>query len=130
MVSFETIEHIDDHDVVLARFFDILRPGGRLIISSPNRLITSPKARNQAESGGGFHVREFTIDELRKALVAVGFEVADSAIYGQRQQPHLPVALLRRLYDIIFKPKKRANPRVEPVTMLMPRYCVIVAEKN
>lgn len=130
VVSFETIEHIDDHRGALARFFDLLQPGGRLIISSPNRLITSPKARTQAESGGGFHVKEFTIDELREALMAAGFVVADLAIYGQRQQPYLPAAFLRKIYDILFKPKKRANPQVEPVTTRMPRYCVIVAEKS
>lgn len=129
VVSFETIEHIDDHRGALAKFFDILQPGGRLIISSPNRLITSPKAKNQAESGGGFHVMEFTIEELRKELECAGFEVGDE-VYGQRQQVYLPTAFLRKLYDIVCKPKKRANPLVDRVTTRMPRYFVIVAEKR
>ena len=130
VVSFETIEHLENHSAALTIIFDLLKFDGQLIISSPNRLITTPKARNQVESGCGFHIKEFTIPELRKDLESVGFRVNDGAIYGQRQQPYLKTAFLRKVYDILYKPKKRASPRVVPVTTKMPRYFVIVARKR
>lgn len=36
VVSFETIEHVEDPDRLVAEFERILRPGGQLLISSPN----------------------------------------------------------------------------------------------
>ena len=46
IVSFETIEHVDDYNKALANLSRLLCENGRLIISSPNRCITSPKARS------------------------------------------------------------------------------------
>jgi 2-polyprenyl-3-methyl-5-hydroxy-6-metoxy-1,4-benzoquinol methylase len=36
VVSFETLEHLDDGNGLLAEFVRLLRPGGRLLISTPN----------------------------------------------------------------------------------------------
>lgn len=37
IVSFETIEHIQEHEVLLKEFHRVLRPTGTIIVSSPDR---------------------------------------------------------------------------------------------
>jgi SAM-dependent methyltransferase len=130
IVSFETIEHVDDYGKALANIFRLLSDSGRLIISSPNRSITSPKARTMDDKPRNIHhVREFTIDELKSALTAHGFAVKQGNIFGQRQQPYFDSGTLNRLYTLLFKPKRRTDPSVTPVRHRAPRYIVIVAEK-
>lgn len=54
VVSFETIEHHDDHDKMLAEIKRVLKPDGMVIASSPDKAIYSekPNYRNP------FHVKE------------------------------------------------------------------------
>ncbi|GAC1342401.1 MAG: hypothetical protein NVSMB18_16340 [Acetobacteraceae bacterium] len=56
VVSFETIEHFYEHDQFIAEIKRVLRPGGRLIISSPDRDIYSPPG----SPANPYHVRELT----------------------------------------------------------------------
>lgn len=130
IVSFETIEHVDDYNKALANLFRLLCDNGRLIISSPNRRITSPRARSMDDKPRNtHHVREFTVEELKSALIAHGFEVKGRNIFGQRQQPFFKLAIMNRLYTLLFKPKRRTDPTVTPIQDLAPRYFVIVADK-
>jgi SAM-dependent methyltransferase len=129
IVSFETIEHVDDYHAALRNLARLLRPGGHLIVSSPNRPLTSPHARTLHDKpGNSYHVHEFTIDELTAALVQHGFSVPPGSVYGQRQQPVFAFAPLNHLYRALFKPKRRADPAVTAVERLAPRYMVIVAQ--
>src|ERR1035437_3295480 len=60
VVSFETIEHLDEQSKMLAEIRRVLRPDGVLIISSPNRPIYSDIGRYRNE----FHVKELDFNEL------------------------------------------------------------------
>jgi SAM-dependent methyltransferase len=62
VVCFEVLEHLDDPEVALNRLAAVLRPGGVLAVSSPNRDVYPP--------GNPFHLHEFTPDELATALAA------------------------------------------------------------
>lgn len=73
VVSFETIEHVDNPSRALGEFHRVLRPGGVLVVSSPNRA-TYPK-------GNPFHRHEFSVEELRAELGRLFKHVA---LYGQR----------------------------------------------
>ena len=60
VVSFETIEHVLDYRLFLTEIQRVLRRGGLLIISTPNKL-TFPE-------GNPYHTKEFTFTELKEAL--------------------------------------------------------------
>jgi len=63
VVSMETIEHLDDAGRFLDEAARVLRPGGQLLLSTPNALVTNPDGGKPTNP---FHVREFTPDELRR----------------------------------------------------------------
>ena len=85
VVSFETIEHFFEHDEFIAEVRRVLRPGGRFIVSSPERDVYSPAG----SAPNPHHVRELTRAEfdilLRNAFPHV-------ALYAQR--PMLGSALV------------------------------------
>jgi SAM-dependent methyltransferase len=60
VVCFEVIEHVHGHVQVLDELRRVLRPGGALLISSPNRDVYAP--------GNPHHVHEFLPDELHEEL--------------------------------------------------------------
>ncbi|MDB5415462.1 MAG: hypothetical protein JWR10_3797 [Rubritepida sp.] len=68
VVSFETIEHIAEHEEFLAEIRRVLRPGGIAIISTPDRPIYSPPG----SPPNPFHVRELTQAEFTE-LMQAGF---------------------------------------------------------
>lgn len=130
IVSFETIEHVDDYKSALSNLYNLLNDGGNLIISTPNRPVTSPYARTLSDKPRNpYHVREFAVSEIVSALRGVGFEVSSHNIYGQRQQYVFKNRIINRIYKRIFKPDVRNSPKVELLTK-EPRFIVIVATKS
>lgn len=129
IVSFETIEHVDDYQRALDNLSSLLADDGLLIISTPNRLITSPQARSLNDPPQNhFHRQEFTRDEFRAALDTSGFTIQSE--YGQRQQRHFRQRVMRGLYKRLFKPDHRTSPEVQPIRPhLMPRYMIFLAQK-
>ena len=77
VVSFETIEHHVEHEAMMIEIKRVLRPGGLLVISSPDRLIYSDRPNTQ----NSFHVKELYRDEF-EALLGAHFE--RFRIHGQR----------------------------------------------
>jgi ubiquinone/menaquinone biosynthesis C-methylase UbiE len=66
VVSFETIEHLHDHDQprMLAEFARVLVPGGMVVISSPNKRLYSDERSYVNE----FHLHELYRDDLARLL--------------------------------------------------------------
>ena len=77
ITSFETIEHLAEHELMIREMARVLRPHGQLVISSPNKLVYSD-ARGYSNP---FHVRELYFHEFRDLLRGLFPEVH---IYGQR----------------------------------------------
>lgn len=77
IVSFETIEHHVQHEEMMSEFRRVLRPGGVLFISSPDKLRYAdlPGHRNP------YHVKELYADEFESLLRRYFREVR---MFGQR----------------------------------------------
>ncbi len=77
VVSFETIEHLAEHDKMLDEIKRVLKKDGILIISSPNRKTYTDDPGHKNE----YHVKELYLHEFSDPLVS-RFEHVD--ILGQR----------------------------------------------
>ena len=76
VVSSQVVEHLWDQDRFVAECARVLRPGGRLVVTTPNRLTFPP--------GNVFHSRELDATELT-ALVGRHLEVR--SVLGLRPGP-------------------------------------------
>ncbi|RMI35422.1 class I SAM-dependent methyltransferase [Nocardia stercoris] len=72
VVNFQVIEHLWDQAQFLRECLRVLRPGGELLISTPNRITFSPGRDTPLNP---FHTRELNADEMRELLVEAGFRV-------------------------------------------------------
>ena len=77
VVSFETIEHHDEHEAMMREIKRVLRPGGVVVISSPDKLEYSDKSNYS----NPYHIKELYRDEFKK-LLSLYFK--NHSIYGQR----------------------------------------------
>lgn len=67
-VSFETLEHVEADESMLAEAARVLGPGGRLLCSTPNREVMNPGKSIDDGSFNPHHVREYSADEFRALL--------------------------------------------------------------
>ncbi|HET9944598.1 MAG TPA: class I SAM-dependent methyltransferase [Actinomycetes bacterium] len=81
VVSAQTVEHLWDQDAFVAGCARVLRPGGRLLLTTPNRRTFPP--------GNPFHSRELDATELAD-LVATHLEV--DVVEGLHHGPRLRAA--------------------------------------
>jgi SAM-dependent methyltransferase len=83
VVSFETVEHIADDFEFIREINRVLRPGGTLLMSTPNKDISAPGGvpLNQ------WHIREYTLDSLSALLRGAALEVCD--VYVQSFPPKI-----------------------------------------
>jgi SAM-dependent methyltransferase len=72
VVNFQVIEHLWDQGQFVAECFRVLRPGGALLISTPNRITFSPGRDTPINP---FHTRELNAAELMELLTTAGFAV-------------------------------------------------------
>ncbi|WP_086819206.1 bifunctional 2-polyprenyl-6-hydroxyphenol methylase/3-demethylubiquinol 3-O-methyltransferase UbiG [Allokutzneria sp. NRRL B-24872] len=70
VVNFQVIEHLWDQPGFLRECLRVLRPGGRLLISTPNRITFSPGRDTPLNP---FHTRELAPSELDSLLTEAGF---------------------------------------------------------
>jgi SAM-dependent methyltransferase len=108
IVSLETIEHIRDQMSFLDNIKCSLKQGGKLILSTPNKIITSPFLPKPLNP---YHVNEFHLGTLLNILRKNGFKV--DYIYGGKRVRRLE--LLRGVFGSLLKfllSKFSLNPRM------------------
>lgn len=72
VANFQVIEHLWDQGAFLAECLRVLRPGGRLLVTTPNRHTFTPDGDTPLNP---FHTRELAADELDSLLREAGFTV-------------------------------------------------------
>lgn len=85
VVTLQVIEHVWNHGEFVRECRRVLRPGGLLLVTTPNRLTFSP---GLDEPVNPFHIKEFTAAELVELLTSNGLrtEQASGLHAGERIQ--------------------------------------------
>jgi SAM-dependent methyltransferase len=123
-VSFETIEHIEGQAAFLDELARVLKPGGVLILSCPNKLEYSDKRGFVNE----FHVKELYREEL---ATLVGARFPESEWYGQRPSFFSVIApesgrdAAAQVVEVTEASPVEATPRLEN-----PLYFLLVASRS
>jgi SAM-dependent methyltransferase len=68
ITSLQVIEHLWTPGEFLAECARVLRPGGLLAVSTPNRLTFSPGLPRGAKPANPYHIREFDVAELTELI--------------------------------------------------------------
>lgn len=133
VITFQVIEHIKRDDIFVREIHRVLKPGGKLIVTTPNKKMSL--TRNP------WHVREYTVHELEALLLTCFTSVQKSGVFGNDSimeyyrknkaaveritrfdifdlQHRLPRRLLQLPYDILnrLNRKKLLNSNTTLVT--------------
>lgn len=96
--SIQVIEHIEDVELHLSEVVRVLRPGGRFVVATPNRLTYSPSGLHNT-----FHVREYDAGELHDLLASHFREVEITGLHAG-----LDLALRPEVRDYEFSARIKA----------------------
>lgn len=86
VVSVETLEHVADPGTFLDELRRVMRPGGLLVLTTPNARYTKPV---NGVPTNPYHLREYRREEL---LDLIGDRFGDLAVLGQGFGPHVKVS--------------------------------------
>lgn len=120
IVCMNVLEHIEDDGLVLSRFRDFLRPGGRLVLVVPaHRWLFNPLDANDG------HFRRYEKGELRAKLEAAGLSVAregrfnlfgiagwllNGTLLRRRELPRGQMGLFDALAPLFFAAERLVGP--------------------
>lgn len=105
--SNQLMEHLhpDDAEIQLANIYAALRPGGRYVCRTPNRLSGPHDVSRWFDSvATGFHLREYSIQEARELFKRVGFRSFSGFLLVRErflEHPLAPVMAIEALLDAL-----------------------------
>jgi SAM-dependent methyltransferase len=103
VLSFEVLEHIDDQATYLENMARHLRPGGMIVVSTPNREVFSLGER--ASLHNSTHRRELDRAEFERLLHPI---LPTATIHGQRfSDPHLQRRYMTATRHLLWRRRVR-----------------------
>jgi len=115
-VSFQVIEHIQDDRAYLAEIRRVLKPDGRLLLTTPNGRI---RVRPGRRPWNRFHVREYHADQLAQVMGEYFARVRVLGIRGREEAQRIELDRLRDILRIVrLDPLNIRQMVPEPVRQL------------
>jgi len=93
VISFQVIEHVEDDNGFVAEARRVLKTGGRLILTTPNRIY---RLRPGEKPWNRFHVREYYPEEFRTLLASHFSDVSLQVVKGKQEAQHIEVTAVKR----------------------------------
>jgi len=122
-VSFETFEHLQHPERLLAEAHRVLKRGGKLICSTPNRDVYSPGNSSSSTPWNKFHSKEYSTAEF---LTAIQGQFAECDVYGQNEVSRYRATLMQKISKSL---PTIASVRVNQLTKL-PRFILDKPENH
>jgi SAM-dependent methyltransferase len=97
VANLQVIEHLWDQHGFLVECRRVLRPGGTLLITTPNRITFSPGRDTPLNP---FHTRELAPSELDSLLTEAGFRV--ETLQGLRHGPAIDDTIIDRQVEVVL----------------------------
>lgn len=97
VANLQVIEHLWDQHGFLVECRRVLRPGGRLMVTTPNRITFSPGRDTPLNP---FHTRELAPSELDSLLRGAGFRV--ESLQGLRHGPGIDATIIDRQVEVVL----------------------------
>ena len=77
VVTFQVIEHINNDEFFLSEIRRVLRPGGKLIMTTPNSLMSLTKSP--------WHIREYSPEQMSVLMQSVFQHVELQGVFGNQK---------------------------------------------
>ena len=142
VIAVEVTEHILDHENFFREINRILKPGGRLYISTPNILSMKSRFRflfrgftygfnplNMKQYDGMQHVASLSLDQYNYLAIKHGFTEAEFGIDRRQSTSRWLLALFRPLM-ILSRAIKRYSPMPNRKDLLLGRLLFMVFSKE
>lgn len=80
--ALQVIEHVDDDKKFLSQIKQLLKPSGIFIVSTPNKMISSPKTESPLNP---FHKREYLLSQFSDLLASFFSDVKIVGLHGSEK---------------------------------------------
>lgn len=109
-ISMQLFEHLhpDDVSTHLSEIYRVLKPGGHYFIETPNELVgPHDVSRFFSDTSEGFHLKEYSINEMVKLLKRNGFQRVSVVTWWKREYSAFIARIIERIWSVLPKDTRR-----------------------